>query len=60
MLDFDARFDLHFKNKLCCEYILVTPVAPIVRSQTFIVEPPEVFWSPERCEKAMEWFRRDD
>ncbi len=60
MLHFDARFDLHFKNKLCCEYILVSPLVPVVRNQTFIVEPPEVFWSPERCEKAMEWLRRDD
>ncbi len=58
MMDFDALFDLRFNNRQCCEYVLVND-APIATTQTFIVKPPEVFWSSERCEKAMEWFRRD-
>ncbi len=59
MLDFDALFDLHFKNKLCCDYQVIDE-SPLLATQTFIVKPAEVFWSPERCEKAMEWLRRDD
>ncbi len=33
MYDFDALFDLRFKNRLCCEYVLVHEM-PILSTQT--------------------------
>lgn len=58
--DFDALFDLRFKNQLCCEYVFVDEGIGIHYNQTFLVEPPAwMFWSEERCEKAMEYFRTD-
>ncbi len=58
--DFDALFDLRFYNRLCCEYVFVDETVAIPSTQTFLLEPPEwMFWSAERCERAMEWFRRD-
>ncbi len=60
MYDFDALFDLRFFNRLCCEYVFVEEAVAIPSIQTFLFEPPEwMFWSAERCERAMEWFRRD-
>ncbi len=57
--DFDALFDLNFYGRLCCEYVFVEEAVAIPSTQTFLLEPPEwMFWSAERCERAMEWFRR--
>ncbi len=58
--DFDARLTHSFKGDLCCEYVFVDEAVAIPSTQTFLLEPPEwMFWSAERCERAMEWFRRD-
>ncbi len=60
MMDFDALFDLNFHGRLCCEYVFVDEGVAIPSTQTFLLKPPEwMFWSAERCERAMEWFRRD-
>ncbi len=34
MYDFDALFDLRFKNQLCCEYIFVEDEHPVHSRQT--------------------------
>ncbi len=33
-LDFDARFDLHFKGHYCCEYIQNEESVPVLSTQS--------------------------
>ncbi len=37
MIDFDAQFDLHFKNKLCCEYVSPEESVPVLSTQTVLL-----------------------